>query len=140
MHRLVPAAYATVHHRLSMGSIVVVRSLHLAVNRFSLRSFAVAMLIASYLLSGVLHRFCERDIVNPVSGAVIMMSASNEADTAGKGVATEHHCHGCFAVSIPAPIKVAALMEPTAAVLPSLRAHESGHTVSLDTPPPKRLS
>jgi hypothetical protein len=90
-----------------------------------------------YLLAGALHGLCDLDVTNPSGTAVIAMAAANDTDGAGKGTATEHHCHGCFLVSMPAPVLASATIEPGAAVIPQQLSRGSDLVLGMDTPPPK---
>lgn len=73
--------------------------------RFVRKAVAVFCLMA-YLFAGVLHGVCDADVTNP-KGGVVFSLLKKDADTSGKSVAADHHCHGCFHVSMPAPVIVA---------------------------------
>lgn len=93
-----------------------------------------------YLFAGALHGVCEIDVSSPLGSAAVAMSPVKDADHGARGLAAEHHCHGCFQVTMPAPVVAAALVEPDAVMLPQPRAQQGVHAVGIDTPPPKHLT
>ncbi len=97
-------------------------------------------LIAAYLLSGALHEFLDMDLTTPGGSIVVAMSATKGTDTSEKGVAAEHHCHGCFSVSVPSPLLSSATIEPKVAVIPPPLSGNSELVRGIDTPPPKLLT
>lgn len=106
----------------------------------TLRGIAAVFLMLAYLFAGALHGLCDLDVTNPSGEAIIAMSTAADMDAAGKGIAAEHHCHGCFSVSIPAPMQASATVEPRVAALPQPRSHDSDLVPGIDTPPPKPLT
>ena len=101
--------------------------------------------MVAYLLAGMLHGLCDIDVTNPsgksVSGnGVIAMSAVKDPDASGKGMAAEHHCHGCFSVSAPTLPQVSDRTEPTIAARQQPRSEGSDLVPGIDTPPPKFLT
>jgi hypothetical protein len=68
------------------------------------------------------------------------VSSTKDMDTSGKGVAAEHHCHGCFSVSVPTPLLASAAIEPKAATIPQPLLRNSDLVPGIDTPPPKLLT
>jgi len=97
-------------------------------------------LIVAYLLSGALHEFLGMDVTSPGGKTVVTMSMTKSADASGKGMATEHHCHGCFSASLPSPILVSVVIESRAVTMPSPVSHNSDLSPGIDTPPPKVLA
>jgi hypothetical protein len=92
----------------------------------------------AYLLSGALHEFLDMDVTAPGGGrVVVVMSSTKDADTSGKTVGGEHHCHGCFSVSVAAPVLHSATIEPKVAVIPPPLSGNSDLVRGIDTPPPK---
>lgn len=108
---------------------------------FSLRGLAVVLLLLSYLSVGVLHAACETDITgsNTGHGSVVLMTASKAVDQSDKAINADHHCHGCFSVSMPHPatIAVAAILTPRLIVARTFDHH--GLVPGVDPPPPKFL-
>ena len=104
------------------------------------RGIAAVFLIVAYLLSGALHEFLDMDVTAPGGSIVAAMSSTKDADTSGKTIAGEHHCHGCFPVSVPAPVLASAAIEPKVAVVSPPLSGNSDLVRGIDTPPPKLLS
>lgn len=104
------------------------------------RGIAVVFLIVAYLLSGALHQFLDVDVTAPGGSFAVSMSSTKDADTSGKGVAAENHCHGCFSVSVPTPAPASAMIEPKAAAIPQPLSDGSDLVPGIDTPPPKLLT
>uniref|UniRef100_E6VCV4 DUF2946 domain-containing protein n=1 Tax=Rhodopseudomonas palustris (strain DX-1) TaxID=652103 RepID=E6VCV4_RHOPX len=105
--------------------------------RVSRRVIAMAVL-AVYLLSGALHGLCDLDVAAS-SATTIVSLASHGGDHSDKAVAADHHCHGCFSVSLPSPggTSVADLVAGQTVV------HQDAERRSIlrviDPPPPKAL-
>jgi hypothetical protein len=96
--------------------------------------------MVAYLLSGALHEFLEMDVTAPGGRLVVAMSSTNDTDPSGKGVAAEHHCHGCFSISVPTPVVTVATIEPKAAAIPQPLSRSSDLVPGIDTPPPRLLT
>lgn len=96
-------------------------------------------MIVAYLLSGALHEFSDMDVTVP-GGWVVAMSSIKNTDTSGKGLAADHHCHGCFSVTMPTPVLVSAGIEPKAAAIAQPLSHNSELVPGIEPPPPKFLS
>lgn len=94
----------------------------------------------AYLLSGALHEFLDMDVTAPGGRIVAVMSSSKDADKSSQGIAAEHHCHGCFSVSVPAPVLASVMVEPKVAVIPPPLSGISDLVRGIDTPPPKLLT
>ena len=102
-------------------------------------AFAVfAMLL--YLFSGALHAACHLDVTTPGGETLRVIATDHAAGHSGKAGIADHHCHGCFSVSIPAPMLASALLDPVASILPPAQASVSNRVPSLDPPPPKTLT
>jgi hypothetical protein len=97
-------------------------------------------LTVAYLFAGVLHGICDLDVTIPSGQGVVAMSAATDTDASGKTMAAEHHCHGCFSVSVPTPALASATIEPKAAAIPHPLLRNSDLVPGIDTPPPKLLS
>ncbi len=95
--------------------------------------------MAMYVLAGALHGFCDLDVAH-APGTTIIASINNDLDASEKGVAAEHHCHGCFPVSLPAPVAAAVDIEPTLkAIVPAHMLHPLVPR-GIEPPPPKFLT
>ncbi|MEW6146725.1 MAG: hypothetical protein AB1745_01950 [Pseudomonadota bacterium] len=98
-------------------------------------------LIAAYLFSGALHGLYDIDVTNPIGQpAVILAPVDKGSDQSEKGGFVGHHCHGCFSVSLPAPLQSASVaVEPTIAKLPRQTTYQTGLAPGVDPPPPKYI-
>lgn len=98
-------------------------------------------LIVAYLLSGVLHQCPGTNVTSPVSsGWAVAMSSIQNTDTSGTGLAADHHCHGCFSVTMPTPALVSVRIEPQASAITPPLSHNSELLPGIEPPPPKLLS
>jgi hypothetical protein len=100
---------------------------------------AVMFLIVAYLLSGALHQCFDIDVTAP-EGRIVVSMTPDHTDTSGPGMVAEHHCHGCFPVSLPSPPLLAVTIGPGVAGLPRVLSRASDLVPGIDTPPPKRLT
>jgi len=111
--------------------------------RPALRRVMAGFCVLVYLVAGALHGACDLDVTTPAAGGTLVMSAMPDisADLADKAVVADHHCHGCFSVSVPAPPQ-AALAQRDAARPVRFTAEPAhlGAAPRLDTPPPKHLT
>lgn len=97
-------------------------------------------LIVTYLLSVAVHRSLDLDVTNP-TGSLVVWMIDNTTDGLETGAIIDHHCHGCFAVSVAAPPQqVMTVMEPKVAVLIRATAPLTDTVRGLDPPPPKSLT
>ncbi len=97
-------------------------------------------MMVAYLLAGALHGLCDLDVTNPGGNTPISMSIGKDEGRSSKGVVAEHHCHGCFSVSVPAPVVASALIEPASIVLPLSLTHYPNLIPGIEPPPPKILA
>jgi hypothetical protein len=107
--------------------------------RTSRGRFAVVFLIVAYLLSGTLHEFFHMDVTAP-KGEIVVSMAPIHTDTNGPGMIADHHCHGCFPVSLPNPPMLSVIIAPEAAAISRVLSHASDLVPGIDTPPPKILT
>jgi hypothetical protein len=107
--------------------------------RDSRSRIAIVFLVAAYLLSGALHEFFHVDVTAP-EGRIVVSMLPDHTDTSGPGMVAEHHCHGCFPVSLPSPPALSMTIEPEAAAIPRVLSQASDLVPGIDTPPPKRLT
>jgi len=103
------------------------------------RGIAAVLVLIAYIASGVLHSFYDLDVTNTSSRTVVSLIKDKGEHPAKNGI-VEHHCHGCFSVSVPSPIAPIILPKPArkmvATVVAELRIVHSG----IDPPPPKFLT
>ncbi|WP_439406910.1 hypothetical protein ACNJX9_36275 [Bradyrhizobium sp. DASA03076] len=105
----------------------------------SLRGAMTTIVLAMYLVAGALHGVCDLDVTNSSSKSVISL-AEKGAGHSDKGSLPDHHCHGCFSVSVPAPVVAAVALMPTVKVVPTLQLVRRGLPPGIDPPPPKFLT
>ncbi|KQT22783.1 hypothetical protein ASG57_26265 [Bradyrhizobium sp. Leaf396] len=107
----------------------------------ALRGVVSVFLILTYLLSGVLHRCLDLDVSNPTGSPVFWMVDTKVDSGPESGAIVDHHCHGCFAVSVAAPPQqVMSVMEPKLADLIRSTDPLTDTVRRLDPPPPKSLT
>lgn len=150
-HRTCEADVTLLHVDSGVGSVVVGRAVHgpritkltsaSSASRTprprTWRGIVAIVVMAMYVLAGALHGFCEVDVTNSAGQDVIAMSTSENTDGPGKAAGGEHHCHGCFSVSVPTPLHASAMIESKVAGLTQPTADGSGLVPAIDTPPPK---
>lgn len=107
----------------------------------ALRGVVSALLTVAYLLSGILHGLVDVDVVNRYgSTSVIVVTDGKSSSSPERGFVADHHCHGCFSVSVPAPVQQAELaLDLKIAEPPKSAAPLYGNVLGLDPPPPKSL-
>jgi hypothetical protein len=103
------------------------------------RRLLAAVVMALYVLAGALHGLSDLDVTHASATATIG-SIDNDFDQSDKGVAAEHHCHGCFPVSLPVPIAAAVAIEPTPKAIVPTDELRPGLPPGIDPPPPKFLT
>jgi len=105
-----------------------------------LRGMLALFVLTTYLFGGVLHGLCDLDVTNVSVDAVMALAEKGTAGHSDSGVIADHHCHGCFSVSVPAPAIGAGDVMPTEKVIASREIGHRGLTPGLDPPPPKFLT
>jgi hypothetical protein len=105
----------------------------------SLRGAITMVVLTMYLVAGVLHGVCDLDVINSSSKFVVSL-AEKGAGHSDEGSLADHHCHGCFFASVPAPVVAAVAVMPNNKVAPTLRVERRGLPPGLDPPPPKFLT
>jgi hypothetical protein len=105
----------------------------------SLRDATALLVLTMYLIAGVLHGVCDLDVAHSPSRIAVSL-ADDSTGHSDRGALADHHCHGCFSISVPAPVVVAVAMMPTVEVRPALQAAHRGLAPGLDPPPPKGLT
>ncbi|ULL01617.1 hypothetical protein [Bradyrhizobium sp. I71] len=96
----------------------------------------------AYLLPGILHGFVDVDVADRYgSSTTIFLMDGKSSQSSERGLVADHHCHGCFSVSVPAPAQQAELAPGLkVAELPKSAAPLYGNVRGLDPPPPKSLT
>ena len=92
-----------------------------------------------YLLSGALHGLYDLDVANPTGAPEMASVLGTKGHSEPKGTA-EHHCHGCFSVTIPQPAILVQIAELTGSIADSRPQSISGIVPDPDSPPPKSLT
>ena len=101
-----------------------------------------ALLTLAYVLSGVLHGLVDVGVaIRSGSASAIVLMDGKDSQSPEWGLVADHHCHGCFSVSVPAPAQQAELaLDLKIAELPKSAAPLYGNVSGLDPPPPKSLT
>lgn len=102
------------------------------------RRMLAALVLGIYLMAGVLHGVCDLDVTNP-SGKTVISLADKGVGQSEKGPLADHHCHGCFSVSVPAPVVIALAVERTHDVAVAHVVLRHGISPGIDPPPPRTL-
>lgn len=105
-----------------------------------LRAALALFVLTIYLLGGVAHGLCDLDVTNMPGDAVISLADKGGAGHSDKGAIADHHCHGCFSVSIPSPAIGPADVIPTVKVMAVREFGRRGLPPGIDPPPPKFLT
>lgn len=103
------------------------------------RGSAAVLMVVVYLFVGLAHSHCCFGLADTASGSVVSATLDEGTDLADKGALAGHHCHGCFAATVPAiaqPLQQAALPLLKWQLPPP---QLTGQAPSTDTPPPKYL-
>jgi len=103
------------------------------------RLIAVVVLML-YLLAGALHTFCDLDIAGPRETVVSLVNIDEHGQKSDEGTVAGHHCHGCFPVSVPAPLTAVSSAEPVRTLVVFLDVERDGRKNGIDPPPPKFLT
>lgn len=108
----------------------------------ALRGIVSALLTLAYVLSGVLHGLVDVDVaIRSGSSSAIVATDGKSSQWPERGLVADHHCHGCFLVSVPGPAQQAELtLDVKPAELPESAAPLYGNVRGLDPPPPKSLT
>ncbi|MCP1998506.1 hypothetical protein [Nitrobacter winogradskyi] len=126
--------------RLETGALLILTAND--VRTYCLRALrsrvAVVLLIVTYLLSGASHHCFDMNVPAPESRIVLSMTSAH-MDSDSPGVLADHHCHGCFQVSLPDPPLFSVAIEHQTAAVPRAMTQASDLVPGIDTPPPKLL-
>ena len=104
------------------------------------RAMMAVFAMVLYVLSGALHAVCHLDVTTPAGDKIVAVATDRAPGHSGKADIADRHCHGCFSVSIPAPVLASAPLEPPATIPAPPRTNAAGLAPSLDPPPPKTLT
>lgn len=104
-----------------------------------LRRFAALSMMLAYLLTGVLHGICDADVAHAPSGRPEIASLFDQAGHLDQQGLADHHCHGCFSVTLPQPQLAAAFVAQIAAPNWLRPTGDAGLVFDTDSPPPKHL-
>ncbi|NEW87287.1 hypothetical protein DU475_08430 [Rhodopseudomonas sp. WA056] len=102
------------------------------------RRVVAAFVLAVYLFAGAVHGVHDLDVTSGSATAIVTL-ASSGGDHSDQAIVGEHHCHGCFSVSLPSPSVVATTSELTSAPLRHQDAERRSILRVIDPPPPKAL-
>jgi hypothetical protein len=103
------------------------------------RGLTTVFVLALYLLTGALHEFCGFDVTKSASTTLVSMAGSDNGHSE-HGAAADHHCHGCFSVSMPAPVVAAASVEPVRRLIVLHDVKLGDRATGIDPPLPKFLT
>lgn len=98
------------------------------------------LLMLTYVFGGLLHGLTDVSPFSSAANAVVFSLADTNDGHSDKGTAAEHHCHGCFSVTISAPPQMSAAVEPRVSSLAYPQVCRRDRVPELDTPPPKFLT
>lgn len=105
------------------------------------REVLALFVLTIYLVGGVLHGLYDLDVANTdMSDRAVISMAEKGNGHSEKGGVADHHCHGCFSVSVPAPAMGTAEVMPTMKVAAALDVACRGLPPDIDPPPPKFLT
>lgn len=106
----------------------------------SARKIAALALLSVYVLTGSFHAYFDTDAPKVVSSQFLMSGVAKDGDTSSKSVTADHHCHGCFSVSVAASAVVASTVEPRPALSAAPQTFYRRDANGIDPPPPKSLT
>lgn len=105
----------------------------------SSRGIVAALVLIAYIASGVLHGLYDVGVTNTSGQTVVSLLKDSKSGQPDKGTLVEHHCHGCFSVSVPSSVGPIVVLKPARKMVAThsadLRVVHSG----IDPPPPKFL-
>lgn len=100
------------------------------------RRMLAVFVMAMYLLGGTLHGLYDLDVANPTAASEVASALGKKGHSEQKGAA-EHHCHGCFSVTVPQPPVLAQIAELTGSISDPRPQPISSIVPDPDSPPPK---
>ena len=102
------------------------------------RGIVTLVVLAMYMFSGVAHGLCDALAFGQPS-AVSLLSIDGDMDPSESGMAAEHHCHGCFAVSVPPWVAAAIRDMPSDTLIANTILAYRAASPDIDPPPPKSM-
>jgi len=103
------------------------------------RGLMTVFVLVLYLLTGALHEFCGFDVTKSTGTTIVSVLGSDDGHSE-HGAAADHHCHGCFSVSMPAPVLAAASIGLVRRLIVLRDVKLGDRTTGIDPPPPKFLN
>ncbi|MGB5902481.1 MAG: hypothetical protein WBF99_18240 [Xanthobacteraceae bacterium] len=94
------------------------------------------LVLMTYLCVGALHGLCDLELSKP-SGSVVVSLVQEGTGHSDAGIVADHHCHGCFSVSVPAPLTFATISEVPMKLSFYQDADRRVFFGGIDLPPPK---
>lgn len=104
------------------------------------RGIVVVVLVLSYIFGALLHHDADVNTFNSSQPAVALASTNKSDAPSSNGILADHHCHGCFSVSISEPSQLSVNVETCILPLDYAKVGPPDRVPELDTPPPKFLT
>jgi hypothetical protein len=105
-----------------------------------MRVIASVCLIIAFLFAGAFHTLIDREAAIPSGVEVSIGSVATIPAGTDSAIVADHHCHGCFAVSISTPLAPSTVISSDASPSFPLCALVDGITSSIEPPPPRFLT
>jgi hypothetical protein len=99
------------------------------------RGIAAMLMIVAYLFGGFAHSLSHVHIAKPAAVVSVALDDAGNADE--KHALAGHHCHGCFAVAVPAVAQAPQQSDLPISKWRSPPTQLTGQRPGTDTPPPK---
>jgi hypothetical protein len=103
------------------------------------RGLLSVLIAVVYLLAGALHGAHDIDVTTPGGGSEIAAVLDGPGHGDHKAIG-EHHCHGCFSLTVTQPAPSAASVAPVPATCPQHAPRLAGIIPDTDFPPPKHIA
>ncbi len=104
------------------------------------RGMVVVVLVLSYIFGALLHHDADVNPFNSFQPVVALASTDKGDAPSSDGVLADHHCHGCFSVSLSEPSQLSVSVETRIQPLDYAKVSPPHRVPELDTPPPKFLT
>jgi hypothetical protein len=104
------------------------------------RGMVVVVLVLSYIFGVLLHHDVDVNTFNSSQPAVALASTDKGDGPSSDAAVADHHCHGCFSVSISEPSQLSVNVKPGILPLDYAKVGPPDRVPELDTPPPKFLT
>jgi hypothetical protein len=123
-----------------MNSLVSVVARSITMSRLrTLRGILAACAVALYVLAGALHGICGLDVANPSGTSELSSLTGKHARHADETRSGEHHCHGCFSVTMPQTSAAAVIDQVPSSTYWVFPVGMRGILIEAQSPPPKHL-